>query len=217
LLSLGVFGKYIENPINTATINSASNDISYVNSGDWATVFGAEFEIRKNLIDKDKERGENTLNTNLSFGVNASYMITNQELNNEKVLEETTESGKPLSIAFTEEDDRLSGASDLLLNADISYITDFSNDMSFQTTLAFNYFSDRIFALGVLGKGNLVDKGVGTLDFIAKYHLNKDFTIGVSAKNILNPTIERFQDIQNVTVSSFKAGVDAKLSISYNF
>jgi hypothetical protein len=41
------------------------------------------------------------------------------------------------------------------------------------TTLSYNYFSDRVYALGTNDRGNLVDKAVGTLDFIAKCKLNK--------------------------------------------
>lgn len=217
IISFGVFGKYIQDPINTAVINSASNDISYVNSGDNATAFGAEFEIRKDLINLENDKGDDILKTNFSVGFNASYMHTNQELDGEKVLEETTAEGYPLSVTFTEEEDGLTGASDLLLNADVSFSKDFSKDRNFLATLAYNYFSDRIYALGVLGKGNIVEKGVGTLDFIAKYQLNKNLSIGLSAKNILNPSIEREQDIQNVLVNSYKRGNDFKLSISYKF
>ena len=64
---------------------------------------------------------------------------------------------------------------------------------------------------------NMIDKGVGTLDLILKSALNKNLSLGFSAKNLLNPTIERFQDIQDVTVISYKKGVDVKLSLSYNF
>ncbi len=211
IISIGVFGKYIENPINESIINSASNDVSYVNSGDWALAIGAELEIRKNIINNEDT------NSNLSFGFNASYMHTDQELNKEKVIEETTAAGNPISVDFTNEKDKLSGASDLLMNADLTYFKEFNNDKSLQTTLAYNYFSDRLFALGTEGKGDLIDKGFGTLDFILKTKLNTNFGVGLSAKNLLNPVIERNQDVQNVLVSSYKRGVNVKLSLTYNF
>jgi hypothetical protein len=43
------FGKYILNPMNV-TISSSSNDISYINTGDYGYVAGAEVEYRKLLI-----------------------------------------------------------------------------------------------------------------------------------------------------------------------
>lgn len=215
IISIGVFGKYIQNPINDVTINSASNDISYVNSGDLATAFGAELEIRKNIF--ERESRESYLKNNLSFGFNASYMNSSQDLDKEKVITETTAAGYPISVDFTNTKDGLSGASDLLLNADVSYYKEYKKDKSIQATLAYNYFSDRIFAIGTENKGDLIDKGVGTLDFVFKTMLNKNLGLGLSVKNLLEPTIERIQEVQNVTVSSYKTGINAKLSISYNF
>jgi hypothetical protein len=218
IISLGLFGKYIQNPINEATINSASNDISWVNSGDKATAIGAEFEIRKTLFEKEIEVDDSaTLKNNLTFGFNASYMKSNQDLDGDKVVKETNERGFGISVDFTDTESRISGASDLLLNTDVSYFKDFKNDKSLQTTLAFNYFSDRIFALGTEGKGNLIDSSVGTLDLILKGKLSKNLGVSLTAKNILNPTIERKQETQDVIVSSYKAGANVKLSFSYNF
>ena len=211
LISIGAFGKYIQDPINEAIINSASNDISYVNSGDWALAIGGELEIRKNIFENDD------LKNDLSVGLNASYMYTNQELNKDKVIKETTAAGNPISVDFTNEKDKLSGASDLLLNADLTYIKEFQNDKSIQTTLAYNLFSDRVFALGTEGKGDLIDKGFGTLDFILKSRLTKNLGLGISAKNILNPNIERKQEVQDVLVSSYNLGASVKLSLTYNF
>lgn len=217
IISVGVFGKYIENPINEITVNSASNDISYVNSGDYATALGVELEVRKDLFSSTEETETNILETALSLGFNASYMTTNQELNEEKVLTETTEAGFPLSVDFTKEEEELTGASDLLLNGDISFFKEYKNDKNIQATVAYNYFSDRLFSLGTQGQGNLVDKAIGSLDLIIKTQLSKNVQLGLSAKNLLNPSVERFQDTQDVTVLSYKKGSNVKLSFSYNF
>ncbi len=47
----GRFRKYIQDPINTTTIASSSNDISYANTGDWGYAVGAELEVRKAILD----------------------------------------------------------------------------------------------------------------------------------------------------------------------
>ncbi|MCW1954111.1 MAG: carboxypeptidase-like regulatory domain-containing protein [Flavobacteriia bacterium] len=218
IIALGVFGKYIQNPINDVTVNSATNDISYVNTGDSAKVFGAEFEIRKDLFKSEKETTDDYLKTNLSFGFNASYLYSNQELDADKVIRETTAADiLALSIDFTNSSDKLSGASDLLINGDISFNKDLSSNSELMSTLAFNYFSDRIYALGTEGKGNIVDQGVGALDFIFKYSPSKNVSLGFTAQNILNPEISRVQEIQNTTVLSYKKGSNVKLTLSYNF
>ncbi|SEB95968.1 Outer membrane receptor proteins, mostly Fe transport [Tenacibaculum sp. MAR_2009_124] len=218
LISVGAFGKYIQNPINEVGINSASNDISFVNSGDWGYAVGGELEVKKTIFNKEKEGKDGTLNNKLSAGLNVAYMHHEQELNSEKVSIENPGVG----VNFSKDRDGFAGASDILLNTDLSYFKDFNNGMNLQTTLVYSYFSDRILALGVgpLGdkvKGNLVEKGYGTLDFVMKSKINKRISLGFSIKNLLNPDIVTFQDIQDVTVLSFRRGVDFKVSLSYNF
>ena len=211
VISFTGFAKYIQNPINQVTIASATNDISWVNSGDKAIGFGIEGEWRKNIISRENNTtGEKT---NLGFGLNISYLLTNQDLNSEKVVSENP----GMNVDFTNTDSRLTGASDLLINSDISFNKEFKNDKSLTATLAGGYFSDRIYALGVTGKGDLVDSDVFTLDFILKFNLSKNIGIGFSAKNLTDPTIERKQDIQNVVVDSYKKGRNFGLSVKYSF
>lgn len=211
VLSFTGFAKYIQNPINQVTIASATNDISWVNSGDKAVGLGIEGEWRKNIISiENNTTGEKT---NLGFGLNVSYLITNQDLNSEKVVSENP----GMNVDFTNSDSRLTGASDLLINSDISFNREFKKDKSLTATLAGGYFSDRIYALGVTGKGDLVDSDVFTLDFILKFNLSKNIGIGFSAKNLTDPTIERKQDIQNVVVDSYKKGRNFGLSVRYSF
>ncbi|MGK0174679.1 MAG: outer membrane receptor protein involved in Fe transport, partial [Ulvibacter sp.] len=231
IISLGAFGKYIQNPINSFTAVSASNDITWGNTGEKATAFGAELEVRKSLFEHEKNSEESILTNSLSVGFNAAYMITNQDLDGDKVLAETTEAGFPISFIPTYNSTEISGASNLVANADISYFKDFSENGNIQLTLAANYFSDRIFALGSIGKGNLIEKGVATLDFIAKAQLTENITLALAAKNLLNPSIERFQEAvdgdtnpendgfqkTDVTILSYKKGYDLKLSLAYKF
>lgn len=210
LMSVTLFGKYIVNPINEITLASSTNDISFINTGDWGSVFGAEFEIRKNLLEWDTPN-----KSKLSAGFNASYMQTNQELNSEKVRKETD-----YNINLTRDKDAFTGASDLLFNADVTYLKEWANSQaSIMTTLAYSYFSDRIYALGTEMKGNLVDKAVGTLDLIVRSKVNKQLGINFSAKNLLDPKIERTQEnsSQEITVLSYKKGLFFGLGVSYQF
>ena len=231
IISIGAFGKYIQNPINSFTAVSASNDITWGNTGEKATAFGAELELRKSLFENERDSEESILKNSLTVGFNAAYMITDQDLDGDKVLAETTEAGFPISFIPTYNSTEISGASNLVANADISYFKDFSENKNIQLTLAANYFSNRIFALGSVGKGNLIEKGVATLDFIAKAQLTTNITLGLSAKNLLNPSIERFQEAvdgdtnpendgfqqTDITIMSYKRGYDLKLSLAYKF
>jgi len=206
LISFTVFGKYIVDPINQITLASSTNDISFINTGDRGTVIGAEVEVKKDLFDFDNG------SSILSVGGNAAYMKTDQDINPEKVRNETR-----YNLNTTHERASFTGASDFIANADLSYSRSWSNQSNIMATLVYNYFSDRIYALGTQGKGNQIDKGVSTLDFILKYKVNRRLGVDVSAKNLLNPTYERIQDNANapVTIVSYKNGVWFSLGFKY--
>jgi len=207
LLSFTLFGKYIKDPINEVTLASSSNDISYVNSGDYGTVYGIEAEIKKDLF--AFSNGE----SKLSVGGNMAYMQTDQELSAEKVARETD-----FNLNLTDDRSSFTGSSDFLANADLSFSKKWSSASDIMATLTYNYFSDRLYALGTNGKGNQIEKGMGTLDFILKYNINKRFGIDLNLRNMLNPTYERFQDNENgaVTTMSYKKGARYSLTLKYN-
>lgn len=217
VISVTGFGKLIQNPINEITVVSATNDITWVNSGKQAVGLGVEFELRKKIY--EIESGENK--TNLNFGVNASYLHTDQDLDEEKVRRETEET---INASFTEDRSKLSGASDLLVNTDLSFNKDFSSEKAVTATLAAGYFSERIAAIGVNDKGNLVDYNpniVGSLDFILKYKINKNLGIGISAKNLTDPTFKRKQigtlGNSDIIIDSYKKGRNFSFSLKYTF
>ena len=212
VFSLTGFGKYIQNPINETTVASASNDISWINSGDKAIGLGAEIEIRKFFYQIEN----NTENTSESFsgGLNISYLYTNQDLNKDKVFKETKGF---INAFFTYDESALTGASDLLVNGDVSFNKNMSNDRAFTATFTAGYFSDRIYALGTNYKGNIVDKAVITSDLILKYKVNKNLGLGLSFKNINNPSIKRVQETQDVTISEYKKGRNFGFSLKYEF
>ena len=210
LISVTGFGKYILNPINEVTVLSSTNDISYLNTGDSGYVIGAEAEYRKLLFNSDDVNSRK-----LTFGFNASYMKSEQKLDNEKVKKETV-----LQADFTDEKSGFTGASDLLLNADLSFNKEWKNkDASIGTTLAYSYFSDRIYSIGTSDRGNVIDKAFGTLDFITRSKINKNLGANLVIRNILNPTINRFQDNESgqINVLSYKKGLNFNISFTYQF
>ncbi|HEU4495470.1 MAG TPA: TonB-dependent receptor [Flavobacterium sp.] len=210
IISFTAFGKYIQNPINEITLASATNDISFINTGDTGYVVGGEFEIRKTIFESGAEN-----ESRFSAGLNASYMKTSQELDSEKVRKETT-----YNINLTNDRDSFTGASDLLANADITFVKKWAaRDASIMATVAYTYASDRLYALGTETKGNLVDKGVGSLDLIFRSKINQNLGINFTARNILDPTVKRVQEnsTEDVTVLSYKKGANVSLGLTYAF
>ncbi|PRD48004.1 TonB-dependent receptor [Sphingobacterium haloxyli] len=207
LLSVTLFGKYIVDPMNEITFASSSNDVSYMNTGDWGMVYGAEVEIKKDLFAFDNG------DSKLSVGGNVAYMKTDQELSAEKVRNETI-----YNLNLTDDRAGFTGASDFLMNADLSFTRKWNNESDIVATVLYNHFSDRLYALGTEGKGNQIDRGVGTLDFILKYKISRKFGVDLGARNLLDPTYERIQDNTDapVTILSYKRGARFSLGFKYN-
>lgn len=217
LISVTAFGKLIKNPINEMFTNSSSGNITYANTGDKAVVTGIELELRKNIFEKSDE---NNLKQKLAFGFNGSYMYQDQDLSNTKVV---VENG--FGANFTFKNSKLSGASDFLANADLSFSKEFKNDKDITATLTYAYVSDKLAVIGTQERGNLVDKSINRLDFIVKSNLSKNFRIGLAYKNILNPAYRRVTEqskapvikTADILASSYKIGSNFSLSLNYKF
>lgn len=211
VISVAAFGKYIQDPINEITMASSTNDITWVNIGDKGYVYGAEFEIKKRLFDFG---GTNT--NNLFGGLNVSYMKTDQEVDKDKIFRETN---GLINTNFDFERSSFTGASDLLLNADVSYVTEWNEGRGMTATVAYTHYSDRLYALGVEKKGNLIDKGMGSLDLILKTKIHKNFGIDFAARNIINPEFRRIQNNASGAVDAvtYKRGAFFSLGAKYTF
>lgn len=211
VISVAAFGKYIQDPINEITMASSTNDITWVNIGDKGYVYGAEFEIKKRLFDFG---GTNT--NNLFGGLNVSYMKTDQEVDKDKIQRETN---GLINTNFDFDRSSFTGASDLLLNADLSYVTEWNEGRGMTATVAYTHYSDRLYALGVEKKGNLIDKGMGSLDFILKTQIHKNFALDFAARNILNPEFRRIQDNASGAINAvtYKRGAFFSLGAKYTF
>ena len=205
IFSAAAFAKQINDPINKVIANDATGTQRFFRTGDKAEVLGAEIELRKNLLLDEDENAE------LSIGFNATYMYTKQDLKSSQGLFSTTfEEGR------TEE---LQGASPILINADINYSPVFGNYKPV-ANLVFSYFSDRIDAIGSGQLGNIIEKSVPTLDLVWKNKIGDNFEINASAKNLLDPTIERVRETEtlgDIALSSYKRGMNLALQMKYKF
>jgi outer membrane receptor protein involved in Fe transport len=216
LYSITGFGKIIQNPINKAMVATvATGDFSYANTGDQAIVFGAEVEVKKNIFDQFET--EKTFKSQLSTGVNLSVLYTHQDLNKDKVANENAAKDPRIEMPFTFTSSQLTGASPLILNADISYKFKYKKLEPTFTVVA-NYFMDKVYSLGVYSMNNIYEKGFITLDFISKLKISEKSNISLNVRNILNPDIDRYlnQNNMNLTASSFRRGIDFSIGYSYN-
>lgn len=205
LVSLTGFYKKILDPINRAQVNSAANQLSYINSGEEADVAGLELEFRKDIF--EIEESEVNINSKrLTFGLNASYLYSRQDLTDE-------------STNFTYNEDELQGASPFLLNTDLTFNLE-KERYDILSSIVLNYFSDRIYSLGVQQQGNIVETGIPTLDYITKVTLDEHFGINFKARNLLDPNFELTQkDISgnDNVINTYKRGSSFSLGFTYTF
>ena len=126
----------------------------------------------------------------------------------------------------------LQGASDLIINTALSYSNNKENE--FSATLAGNYSSDKIYALGapedftnsaILYNDEILEKGFVTLDLVLSKKLSKNLSMKLTGKNMLNPSIEQSQKVKPLSteietteiISSYKKGMDLSLGFKYTF
>ncbi|MBO0590761.1 carboxypeptidase-like regulatory domain-containing protein [Cellulophaga sp. E16_2] len=203
LFAVGVFGKLIQNSINRLERNSSiERDFTFDNAGD-ASVFGIEVETKLDLFNSESD---NFKRNNISVGANATFMKTKLEYN-----------ANNTSFNYTGSSSELEGASPFTVNADVSYKFDFEEKETI-ASLVFNYQSDKVYSIGTNFQENIIEKAVPILDLVLSHKFNKTIGLKLNAKNILNPSFERYRDIpEKITMNSYKNGVGISAGLSLNF
>ncbi|AZQ42946.1 TonB-dependent receptor [Nonlabens ponticola] len=207
ILSIGTFYKKIDDPVNRVVAADATGTQRYFRTGDSADVLGVELEARVGIV-KDLEE-DNVL----VAGVNAAYTYTNQD------LKDITGDNVTYTTSFDRDEIALEGASPFIINADLTY-TPTLNNYKPTASLVGSYFSDRISAIGAGSLGDIIEKSVFSLDFVYSSPLSDNLTFKLSAKNLINPDIEYVREETSsgdITISSFKLGVNLGMSLKYQF
>ncbi|NNL09099.1 MAG: TonB-dependent receptor, partial [Croceitalea sp.] len=208
IISIAAFAKTIKDPVNRVVAADATGTQRYFRTGEQADIYGLELEARKNLL---TDADDNAL---VSVGLNVAYTNTEQDLKDIPAGAENT-----FGTSFDRDTDELEGASPLIINADINFSPVLGNYKP-KATLAFSYFSDRIFSLGAGTLGNIVEKAVPTLNFVWKNSIGENLEANISAMNILDPDISFVREntgIGDVVIREYNLGVNIGLALKYKF
>lgn len=224
LVSLTGFYKQIQDPINRVQDRGSAGVFSYFNAGEEANIYGLELETRLDVIQNEEPEG-----VDLAVSFNASRMWHQQDLrevyNEEGTFIRTFRYNNKTEVG-------LQGASDWIFNGSLNFSNETENP--FRASLVANYASDKIFALGapevqtendVFYNDEIVEKGFVTLDAIISKELNDNWSLEFKGQNLLNPEIERVQEIRPSTtgvedlqtVRSYTRGAVLSLGVNYSF
>ncbi|MDP2139451.1 MAG: TonB-dependent receptor [Gammaproteobacteria bacterium] len=191
-MSIGLFMKEFDSPIESVVQPGANSARSYVNAQS-AENMGIEFEIRKQF-DFLGDRWEN-----FYVSTNASYIESEVTIGvtQQNIL---TNSSRPLQ-----------GQSDWLFNGQLGY-DDFNG---LTATLLYHYFGERIYEVGILGAPDLIEEPHGELDLVVSKEFGDHWKINLKAQNLLD---ERKKITQGGLVATgYAEGRSASLKVEYRF
>ena len=210
MFAVSVFYKDFKDPIELSYFLSASDQFIPVNT-DKAQVYGAEFEIRRNLGFIGGDSWED-LSFNLNFSVIQSELKMSEAEYERRLL--SARDGE--TISDTRE---MQGQSPYLINFGFNYAND---DNGWQSSLYYNVQGK---TLQVVGTGDVPDAYTipfHSLDFILNKSFGEDNNSNISfkVKNLLDSQREvRYQSYQaeDQIFSSFSPGRGISLGYTYRF
>ena len=210
MFAVSVFYKNFKDPIELSYFLSASDQFTPRNTGS-ATVYGAEFEMRKNFGFIGGDDWED-----LSFNLNFSIIESKLEMPESEFERRVLNAREGETISDTRQ---MQGQSPFLVNFGLNYAND---DNGWQTNLYYNVQGK---TLQVVGTGDVPDAYTipfHSLDLIVNKSFGKDFnsTINLSVKNILDSQREvRYQSFgaEDQIFSSFSPGIGISLGYSHRF
>lgn len=203
-ISVGVFYKTFRNPIESILLLTTEAPQATFGNADEAVGYGAEVEIRKSLA----SLGVSRLLRNLSVNVNASYIYTEVDLGSQ--------------AGFQQQKRQLQGQSPYLINFGLYYNDE---DAAFSTSLAYNVFGQRIFAVGDINFPSIYELPRNALDLQIAKRFNK-FEAKLNIQNLLDTPYRFFQDTdvdnkintdngRDEPIMVYKVGQQFSLGLSY--
>ncbi|MBY6204785.1 TonB-dependent receptor domain-containing protein [Halomonas denitrificans] len=203
LISVGVFYKLIDQPIELTVQPGVEQRLSFTNA-DEAENFGVELEARKKLGfvgDWTGARfGGRSLWERLYLSGNLSVIESEISIlpENQGIL---TETSRPLQ-----------GQSPIIANVQLGYDDE---SRGIEATLLYNYVGERITEVGVLGAPDKKEQPTGVLDFVFRWRLDEHWSFKTKLGNLLDARFEIKQGPE--TTQRYSNGRTASVGISYDF
>ena len=168
IIAVSGFYKNFKNPIELAIVNS-NNNIQARNV-DEAILYGAEFEVRKNLGFLSEAI------RNFEFGANLTLVHSQVDLSD---FEYETRKAYDPDASKTRE---LQGQSPYVVNLDLTYV---NSDWGTEANLHYNIFGKRLTEVGY-GSPDYYEFPKAEMNLVISQQLFDKFKLKISGKNLLN-------------------------------
>jgi TonB-dependent receptor len=200
LVSVSVFYKDLKDAIERGNIKVEGDTITFLNND--AKLYGVEFEGRKSLDFLGPQFNLFSLGGNFSL------------LKSEVTLSDSDYANKSGLVPGASRTRPLYDQSPYILNLDFNYNNPASGTAA---ALIFNLSGPRI-AITKLNTDDVYDRPAGVLDFVISQKISRNTTLRFSAKNLLNPQLERtYGKDSDLIYSSYTRGRTFGLTLTREF
>ncbi|KOY86840.1 hypothetical protein AD998_12430 [bacterium 336/3] len=219
LISLGVFYKNFQNPVEAYLQNASAGGTAIAfgyGNAQSAQGYGVEAEVRKSFYNFTSSK----FIQRMSIVANASYLVSNVNVGNQVDL-------GPSSSGLTDVDApknrTLVGQSPYLVNAGLYYNDE---DRGFQVNVLYNVAGPRLYLVGNNNQPSLYEVPRNIIDFnISKSFLDKKWEARLSVQDVLNQKFKFLQDSnlngkidgQDSDFRAFRPGTTVNATVTYNF
>ncbi len=176
-VSLGVFLKEFDSPIETVILASAGDQLTTFANAQAAENYGVEFELYKTLGVLNSKWGWGGFWENVYINTNYTWIQSQITLADDDSTIQTSDN-RPLQ-----------GQSPYVFNFQVGYD---DPDRGINAALLYNVFGERIVEVGVQGAPDIYEQPVPSLDFVYSQDFG-NWTLKAALKNILNPEIKLTQ------------------------
>jgi len=202
IIAVSGFYKKLDDPLERVIRTDIGNDALSIQNVDEGTVYGLEFEIRKNMGFLSHALRHFSVATNLTL-VESEVDIPELELQVIRTADPDADTKRDLQ-----------GQSPYLFNFDIGYV---NPEIGLNSSLSFNTFGDRLSLVTEGATPDVFERSYGTLNFTANKTLNQNFEINFKVNNLLDPDIRESQKFkgQEFIYRDFERGRTFSLGIKY--
>jgi outer membrane receptor protein involved in Fe transport len=200
ILSVSLFYKDIKDAIERRFIDRTGNIVTFTNSPK-AFVYGLELEGRTTLDWLDPSL------RHFSLGGNVSLIKSETD-----VLPDVQDSLEEFGVRRTKRP--LTDQSPYIVNLDLSYDNPHSGT---SVSLIYNVFGPRLI-ISSMNSPDIYEQPAAGLDFVFSQKLGRHTKLKFTAKNLLDPAIEKtYGEEAEQVYSSYTKGMSFGLSFTYDF